>query len=335
MLNGDFSPNRFLAQQEAILTLFSMKKRLNQENTMGLVSLNSPNSASSSSNGRPMVMASLTQDSGKILKTLHHMKPMASLVSSSNRTSGLDNSEAISVSALLDAFKMAQLVLKHRPNKAGQQRIVLFLSSPLSVSDYKNHTNEKEQEESLLNVAKSLRKNNIALDIVHFTHLSPDSLAHSLLTKFFEAFNPNEADSSSCILHISPSSTLLVDVLARTPIYNYNHSQSQGSSALPGIGNFEFGVDPELDPELALALKLSMDEQQAQLANSQPVSISTTSNDVQADVDMNEDLDEMDPELAAAIAMSMQELATLESQSSPNATNNTDSKPKRKFPDEA
>ena len=70
--------------------------------------------------------------------------------------------------------------------------------------------------------------------------------------------------------------TNLSDKLIQTPIF-----------ADTPLQQFEFGVDPDLDPELAMALKLSMQEQ-GQDVEDQP-------------------MEEMDPELAQAIQMSMQD----------------------------
>ena len=58
------------------------------------------------------------------------------------------------------AINIAQLALKHRQNKNLRQRIVVFLGSPLQG----NGTDEK----SMTKLAKKLKKNNIAIDIVCF-----------------------------------------------------------------------------------------------------------------------------------------------------------------------
>lgn len=75
----------------------------------------------------------------------------------------------------------------------------------------------------------------------------------------------------------------LSDKLIQTPIFANTPMQQ-----------FEFGVDPDLDPELAMALKMSMDEEKNRHGG-KPSG--------QEDVVM----EEMDPELAKAIQMSMQD----------------------------
>lgn len=49
------------------------------------------------------------------------------------------------------------MVLKHRQNKNQHQRIVAFVGSPI-----------KEGAEDLVKLAKKLKKNNIAVDVVNF-----------------------------------------------------------------------------------------------------------------------------------------------------------------------
>ena len=54
------------------------------------------------------------------------------------------------------ALQVAQLALKHRKNKNGGQRVVMFVGSPLA----------GVEEKRLVRVGKQLKKNNIALDVV-------------------------------------------------------------------------------------------------------------------------------------------------------------------------
>jgi len=55
------------------------------------------------------------------------------------------------------AIAVAQLALKHRANKNLRQRIVVFVGSPLAAD-----------EKSLVKLAKKLKKNNVAVDVVSF-----------------------------------------------------------------------------------------------------------------------------------------------------------------------
>lgn len=57
------------------------------------------------------------------------------------------------------ALNIAQLALKHRENKNLRQRIILFVGSPLKTG---------VDEKILVRLAKKLKKNNVAVDIVLF-----------------------------------------------------------------------------------------------------------------------------------------------------------------------
>jgi 26S proteasome regulatory subunit N10 len=101
---------------------------------------------------------------------------------------------------------------------------------------------------------------------------------------------------------IPPGPHLLSDVLLTSPIISGEDGPPPGF----GGGSFEFGVDPSLDPELAMviflfikALKMSMEEERArQNKNEGKVAgnfvFKKESNPM-----------EEDPELAAALALSM------------------------------
>ena len=55
------------------------------------------------------------------------------------------------------ALQTAQLALKHRQNKTQQQRIIIFVGSPIVTED-----------SQLVNLGKRLKKNNVAVDIINF-----------------------------------------------------------------------------------------------------------------------------------------------------------------------
>lgn len=79
------------------------------------------------------------------------------------------------------------------------------------------------------------------------------------------------------LLTVIPGAHLLSDALISSPILSADRSASipeelGGTGAAPAAGgssaanDFEFGVDPSLDPELAMALRMSMQEAQAREA---------------------------------------------------------------------
>jgi 26S proteasome regulatory subunit N10 len=133
------------------------------------------------------------------------------------------------------------LVLKHRQNKNQRQRIIVFVASPI-----------QEDESSLVKLGKKLKKNNVAIDVISF---GQEQENESKLSTFIEAVNNND---NSHLVSIPPGPQLLSDVLLSSPIICGEDGPPPGFG-----GNFEFGVDPNLDPELAMVLKMSMEEERA------------------------------------------------------------------------
>jgi 26S proteasome regulatory subunit N10 len=148
-----------------------------------------------------------------------------------------------------------QLALKHRQNKSQKQRIVMFNCSPI-----------EEDEKNLVKLAKKMKKSGISIDIIAFGELSDDT------TRKLQAFSDNvQSAEGSYLATIPPSANLLSDSLITTPIVGgegasntAGDSGSGGGGGGPSGGNdFEFGVDPSVDPELALALRMSFEEEKA------------------------------------------------------------------------
>ncbi|MQL92973.1 hypothetical protein Taro_025605, partial [Colocasia esculenta] len=150
-------------------------------------------------------------------------------------------------------IQVAQLALKHRQNKNQQQRIIVFAGSPV-----------KYDKKALEIIGKKLKKNSVALDIVDFGE--EEDGKPEKLEALIAAANNND---SSHIVHIPPGSNALSDVLISTPIFTGDadggsaFAASAATAAAGGMSGFEFGIDPNLDPELALALRISMEEERA------------------------------------------------------------------------
>ncbi|KAG6399868.1 hypothetical protein SASPL_141353 [Salvia splendens] len=176
------------------------------------------------------VLVTPTSDLGKILACAHGMEVGGEM----NLAAGI---------------QVAQLALKHRQNKKQQQRIIAFVGSPV--------TYDKKVLEL---IGRKLKKNSVALDIVNFGE--EDEEKTEKLKALLAAVNNND---SSHIVHVPPGPSALSDVLISTPIFTGDGEGSSGyvaAAAGGGLG-FEFGVDPNLDPELALALRVSMEEERA------------------------------------------------------------------------
>jgi 26S proteasome regulatory subunit N10 len=109
-----------------------------------------------------------------------------------------------------------------------------------------------------------MKKFSISVDFVLFGDMDEENQAK------LEAFNreiKGTTDSSHLVV-IPPSSKLLSDQLISTPIMlgEAAASGAGGAGAEAGGGaseDFPFGVDPTQDPELALALRMSMEEEKA------------------------------------------------------------------------
>lgn len=142
-----------------------------------------------------------------------------------------------------------QLALKHRQNRSQRQRIVVFVCSPIA-----------DEQKELVQLAKKMKKGNTTVDFVLFGELDDDE-TQKKLEAFNEAVKGNEG-SHLCVF--PPSSKLLGDQLVSSPIL-LGDSADAGGGEGGGGGNedFEFGIDPSLEPELALALRMSMEEEKA------------------------------------------------------------------------
>jgi len=341
MRNGDFNPSRFASQSDAVSLITNAKTQQNHENTVGLIAMH-PNSKAD-------VLVNCTQDLGRVLSSLAKMKigdnslikPPSLNRSTDDKKSAMDDAnDSINI---LVALQTAQLALKHRKNKKQDQRIIIFVGSPIA---------KAQSEKLLIKAAKRLKKNNVSVDIVNFGETEDNT---ALLDKFVETVKAND---NSNLVTVEPGK-LLSDVLVSTPIFRQGGGQisefsglgsggdadlqaalraSQGDAG-PAQGGQAFGgVDPSQDPELAMAIRMSMEEerqrQEAEAKRAEQedddlsqVAAPTTSvpNPVPSDaVDSEEkkqggdggdlgnmaealDIDEEDEELLKALQMSMEE----------------------------
>lgn len=110
-------------------------------------------------------------------------------------------------------------------------------------------------------LAKKMKKGNIAVDFILFGDIE-DGETQKKLETFNEAVKGSEG---SHLVVIPPSSKLLSDQLISTPILLGEGASGESGPGGMGGGNeeFEFGFDPAMEPELALALRMSMEEEKA------------------------------------------------------------------------
>lgn len=212
MRNGDYLTTRYEAQLTATEFIFQNKLNSNPENTVGLLSYGG--------NG-PQVLSTLTTDFGKILSGAHGTK-----IAGENH--------------FLSGLQVAALALKHRQNKVQSQRIIAFVGSPVT-----------ESEKELEKLAKKMKKNNVAVDIINF---GEEDINTQKLEKFNAAVNNHD---NSHLVTVPPGPRLLYEVIATSPILVEEGFDVGDSGDFFGMG----GVDANMDPDLALALRLSLEEE--------------------------------------------------------------------------
>lgn len=238
MRNGDYVPTRLEAQQDAANLLVGAKTQSHPESTVGVAA-------------GTELLVSPTEDVGKLLGAVHDL------------TISRKVTESVTC-----AIQVASLALKHRKNKNGAQRIVLFVGSPLN----------GVESRALAKAGRQLKKNNVSIDVVAMGELETNE---SKLKELVDAANGRNSEETerSCHLVTIPAGVLPSDVLASSPIV---HGGSGGSafaaSAAAANVNANFGasaggadnafadfggVDPNMDPELAMALRVSMEEERA------------------------------------------------------------------------
>jgi len=102
-------------------------------------------------------------------------------------------------------------------------------------------------------LGKRLKKNKVAVDVINF---GEESQNIEKLETFINAVNSSD---NSHLVTIPPGPHILSDILMSSPIINVNEDGTSTGSAPSNSTGFP-GIDPNLDPELAMAMKLSLEE---------------------------------------------------------------------------
>jgi 26S proteasome regulatory subunit N10 len=203
--NGDYSPNRWESQQEAVNELASRKMNQSPENYVGILSM---------AGSRSEVIVSPTNDMAKILQAMYDIKIQGQI-------------------DLYSSLQIAHLALKHSSKKEQAKRIVVFVCSPVSQDTSKFQA-----------LGRTLKRNNIALDIVVFGNFEDAEKLHELQ----KTVNSGE---NSHFITVPSGLGFFCDALRNSPVF-------LGSSP-PGFD--ELGGIADVDPELATAIRLSLEEQ--------------------------------------------------------------------------
>lgn len=141
------------------------------------------------------------------------------------------------------SIEIAQLALKHRPNRNQRQRIIALIYSPLV-----------EDVAQLTALAKKAKKNSVAVDVVN---IGVYENVEKLKT-FIE--NVNSAENSH-LVHVEIGAGSVADMVISSPINTAAMGNDNVGGAADNMGN----VDPNMDPELAEAIRQSLEEQKQML----------------------------------------------------------------------
>lgn len=177
------------------------------------------------------------------------------------------------------SLNVARLALKHRQNRNQHQRIIAFVGSPVT-----------ETVEELASLGKKLKKNNVALDIVNFGEETEN-------TEKLEALvNAADRDGNSHLVTVPPGPHILSDILVSSAIVRGADGLNEGG-----------GTDMDMDDELAMVLRLSMEEHEREQQRRQQ----ETSGIIAAPSAEQQPVDQMlvdeDEEMRLAIEMSLAE----------------------------
>ena len=279
--NGDYNPTRFLAQNEAVSYLANAKLQDNQESSVGLMSM---------AGNRIDVLCSPGREPGQLLNAL----------AKDVKIGGRSN--------FIAALKTAQLALKNRQNKNQRQRVIMFVGSPIVA-----------EADELVKVGKLFKKNNVALDVINFGTENTTNDNTEKLEQLIAAVNTSD---NSHLVSIPPGPHIFADLVLTSAIM----SSGGGGASIAGVpsgaggpsaggAGHPGGIDPSMDPEMAMAIRMSMEEERQRqqkaaggdAAATAPATTAATGG--AAPMVVEEDEEAL---LAQAIALSMQENADTE-----------------------
>lgn len=195
---------------------------------------------------------------------------------------------------LIRSIQTSSIALKHRQNKNQKQRIICFVASPVKAS-------EKQLEQ----IGKILKKNNVSVDVILIGGEMDGIVENKVkLEKFVEV-----TGSGSHFIYVEPGK-ILSDVVVSSPILLGENAGAMGGEMM--AGSDEFGFDANMDPELAMAIRLSMEEErqrQAAAAAGETSAASTAgASSERAPLSVAPPgAEDFDAELRAALLASMQE----------------------------
>jgi 26S proteasome regulatory subunit N10 len=222
MRNGDYFPSRMEAQIDAINVVMGWKFQSNPENTVGILKMGKG----------PEVLVTPGPDIGKVLSALHSVKIQGKI-------------------DIMTSIQVAQLALKHRQNKNQHQRMILFIGSPAQADTA-----------ALTKLGQALKKNNVAVDVISFGEVEEN---REKLEAFVKAVNSND---NSHLVEVETGTRTLTEAVRASPLSGRAAAAGgggggEGAAAGGGGEGGEdfFGIDPNEDPELAMAIRASLEEE--------------------------------------------------------------------------
>ena len=126
-------------------------------------------------------------------------------------------------------------------------------------------------EEDFEALGQYLKRQNVAIDVVNFAH--PENVQ-----KLQTLVRTAASGENSHFLDVPIGVSMITDVLIASPIISMDDGMGGAAAGAPeggaagipvsGPGASQFqeygGVDPNLDPELAMALRISLEEERAE-----------------------------------------------------------------------
>uniref|UniRef100_A0A914ZYL3 26S proteasome non-ATPase regulatory subunit 4 n=1 Tax=Parascaris univalens TaxID=6257 RepID=A0A914ZYL3_PARUN len=154
----------------------------------------------------------------------------------------LHQAVAKGLSDFVGGVKVAHMALKHRPNVQHKMRIILFVGSPIPEADIVE----------LKNFAKQLRKDDVQTDVICFGE--GNSSNAQVMRQFVQTVNGRQRTRSNLLVVPSGGSSLM-EALMSSSICRQDDIPSTPATVLGS------DVNAESDPELAMALRISLEEE--------------------------------------------------------------------------
>ena len=244
--NGDYLPNRYQAQISAANFIIENRIEANRENSLGIMTM---------AGKRVEMIATLTNDESRLLGSMSKV----------NLNGECDIYAALSISILC---------LKHRINKNQQQRIILFVGSPV-----------RTKPEQLIAIGKKLKKYNVAIDIISFGHVEENRELLNTLLK--EVNNSN----NSSMLEV-PLGAYIMDTLFSSPILGNNAPGMDQGFGNAGAGNDQgMGGLSSFDRDVNLAIQMSLQENQNQQNNQNNINAAAEKKKTEEELEEEQELE--------------------------------------------